>query len=120
MKKENQLSEFSWIDDIDFESCLHGDSKLFYEQFGKELFVQVWTKMLGVNIDFSERPIWEARKLYILKNFDGQNHKQLALQLGVSQDFIYDTLYKSKLEKRKPNEAHPDLFLIEQKKSESA
>jgi len=119
MEKKQQQTEFDWINEIDFEECLDADSRLFYNQCGRELFIAVWTKMLGVSIHFSEKPLWRAKQKYILKYFTGDNHKELALHLGISQDYIYKTLQSAKSEKNKLV-SEPDLFLSDFEKRESA
>ena len=105
------MENLDWLKDIDIEPLLHGDAKLVYERCGRETVIKLWKSLMGIYIHISEELIWDARREYVRKNFKGNNHKELAATLQVSQRWIYDFLKEeSKVKTIKPTQ---QLFLLD-------
>lgn len=92
MLREKIGGEMHWIKEIDIEDLLNNDSQLIYEHCGLDVLLKLWECVPGLNIYVSTKPLVEAKKRYIRKFHTGDNVKQLALLLDVSERFVYETL----------------------------
>lgn len=81
-----------WIKDIEIGDLLDNDAQLIAEHCGIEVLMKLWKCVPGLNIYVSTKPLTEAKKRYIRKFYNGNNAKQLALLLNVSERFVYDVL----------------------------
>lgn len=88
-------SKMDWIRELtdeELSQVLYGDLLLIYSLCGVETLIKVCENLLGLNIYVSSKPIKEAIKLYVRKNFTGDNHKELAAKLGISERYVYEIL----------------------------
>lgn len=99
------------LDDEEIEQLLDLDNKLVYEHCGLDTLKSLMANLPSMRLYISKRPVERAQKLYISKHFNGRNHKQLAIRLGCSEQFVYDTLKQQNAPKEPDNE--PDLFNVE-------
>ncbi|ODA43625.1 hypothetical protein THER_1664 [Thermodesulfovibrio sp. N1] len=86
-----------WLRELSEEELsglLYGDLSLIYSLCGIDTLIKVCENLMGMNLYISSKPIKDAVKLYVRKNFNGHNHKELAVKLGVSQRYIYDIIEK--------------------------
>lgn len=84
-----------WLKELSKEELaevLYGDIALIYSLCGIETLINVCDKLMGLNIYISSKPIREAMKLYIKKNYNGANRKELAAKLGVSERFVSEVI----------------------------
>ncbi|MCS7285011.1 MAG: hypothetical protein NZ527_04755 [Hydrogenobacter thermophilus] len=84
------------LTDEELAKVLYGDLSIIYSLCGIDTLIKLCENLMGMNIYISSKPIREAMKLYVRKNFTGDNHKELALRLGVGQRYIYEILEKMK------------------------
>lgn len=81
-----------WIRDINIKDLLNNDTMLIYEHCGLDVLLKLWECLPGLNIYISTRPLMEAKKRYINMNYRGNNVKELALKLKVSERFVQDVV----------------------------
>ena len=92
------MNNLDWLKEIEYEDIImkHEYASLVYEYCDFEVFCALWTKMLGINIYVAEKVLFELKARYIRKFFNRddreRNAKALALKLGVSEQFVYETL----------------------------
>lgn len=93
-----------WIDDIKDElpDIVDGDTALLLDAIGHKALAALWDKLTGINIYISSKPQLEAKKLYIIKNWN-HNTKELALKLGVSDRFVQKALRDARAQKITPS-----------------
>ncbi|MFC2085210.1 hypothetical protein ACFLS9_09140 [Bacteroidota bacterium] len=85
-----------WIKNIeDPEKYLEGDAKNLYEALGAESFIKLYGEFNKTRIIISERHLLDAKKHYILKNYDGANTRELMRILDVSEWYINQVIQES-------------------------
>jgi hypothetical protein len=80
-----------WARELDPEelvAALDGDAALLADAIGVEGLLMMWQKLTGLSIYISTKPQMEAKRRYIHIKHDGNNTKDLALELGVSERFV--------------------------------
>lgn len=63
-----------------------------YNMVGIDILVRLLDKFSGIEMYLAPTGLDALRELYIRKHFDGQNTRLLALELGVSQRWVYNVL----------------------------
>ncbi len=81
-----------WINDVEIEDLLTGDTKLIAEYCGLDTLITLWQNLPSMSLFISTKPLVEAKKRYIQKFYNGMNAKKLAAILGVSERFVYDVV----------------------------
>lgn len=89
-------NNFDWLKDVAIEDVLDGDSELIYKKCGIEVLLSLWLNLPSLYLYVSTRPLNEAKKIYIRKNYNGTNVKELANRLNVSIRFVYNVVSESK------------------------
>ena len=85
-------NQLDWLDDIEWEDLLTGDTRLIYDAAGAETLRRMWAQLAGINLYISGKPLDEARRRYIRQYYDGTNVKALAARLGCSTRFVHGVL----------------------------
>ncbi len=88
--------KLGWFKDLDREEILKhlsNDARLIYEYCGLEVLIALWEKLSSINLYLSDKPLMDLRRVYVRKHYKetaaGNNSKQLAVTLGVSEQFVY-------------------------------
>ncbi|MDD3466007.1 MAG: hypothetical protein PHE67_02570 [Campylobacterales bacterium] len=89
--------KLSWLEEVEFDDLLEGDTALIAEYCGLDTLKKLWEVLPSVNLYISTKPLDKAKKRYIQKNFDGTNIKKLAVELEVSEKFVQDALDQPKI-----------------------
>lgn len=92
MREQEQLE---WIKELPAEeiaAALTKDIALIYDACGIDVLISLWTNFPSITFYVSTQPLAQLKRLYIRKNFLGNNQKFLAAKLGVSGSFVYDCL----------------------------
>jgi Mor family transcriptional regulator len=92
-----------WLKELSEEEinfCLQGDAQIVYHTCGLDTLISLAKNLSGISIYISQKNLRDAMKCYIKKNFDGSNHKELAIKLGVTERFIYDMINEISQERR--------------------
>jgi len=71
---------------------LSEDAQLVLKRCGLDVFIALWSNLVGLNIYVSGEPIRRAQKAYIKTFYNGRNVKDLALRSGVSERFVYQVV----------------------------
>ena len=85
----------NWIKELsekEIQESLEGDLQLVYEHCGLEILCLLWQNFSGMNIYVSTKPLRALQKLYIKKHYNGNNVKEIAIKLGVSEKFVYNVI----------------------------
>ncbi|MCX5785700.1 MAG: hypothetical protein NTX59_08415 [Elusimicrobia bacterium] len=97
MQEPNE--DLSWIkklDEKDIAKHFTNDITLIYEHCGLEVLIKLWEKLASINLYLSEKPLMAMRREYIHKNYvktnTGNNAKELAVLLHVSEQYVYIAL----------------------------
>ena len=100
--------KLDWLKQLDQEEILKyltNDAKLIYEYCGLEVLITLWEKLSSINLYLSDKPLMDLRRGYVRKHYEetpaGNNSKQLAVTLGVSEQFVY-------MARTEKNGARPD------------
>lgn len=94
-----------WLDEVEFEEHLTGDMKLIADRCGIDVLKSLLSGVPKIHVYMSEKPIVEAQRRYIAKNYRQGNAKEIAATLGVSERFVYDT--HREIIRKKRNEKKP-------------
>ncbi|GER94102.1 hypothetical protein A45J_1860 [hot springs metagenome] len=97
-----KYNNMDWLRDFSEEelsSMLRGDLLLIYSLCGLEVLQAICENLMGLNLYISTKSLREAMKVYAIRNFDGTNHKELAVKLGVSEKCIYDFIQEARYDK---------------------
>lgn len=86
------MQNLDWMDELDLQKVLSGDAKLVYENCGLETFKLVWSRLPGIPIYPSKTALIDAMKAFIRKNFNGSNHKDIAIKLGVTERYVREVI----------------------------
>lgn len=92
-----------FLKELDIENYLDGDVKMIANRIGFETLVKLWECFGGMHLYVSERPIWHAKRAYIVEHYDGSNVKELARKCRVSVAYVYQTIKAHRDKKRKKN-----------------
>lgn len=86
-----------WLDSLKPDD-FPGDMQLVAQQCGVDVAVKLAEKMGSVRIYVIPIKRILAQKVgkYIIENFRGNNHKELAIETGVSESHVYDVLIRNK------------------------
>ncbi len=80
------------MDDIDIVPYLEGDMAIVHNACGIETLKKLLEGVPSMTIYVSTKPINEAKRIYVQRNFNGTNAKELARFLEVSDKFVQDAL----------------------------
>ncbi len=95
MKKHSTGKKMEWIKELDEETIiekLEGDARLIYEFCGLEVLKALWENLPGINLYISTKSLIELQKEYIKRHYTGDNIKELAAKLKISERFIYKVI----------------------------
>jgi len=87
--------KLNWIKELppeQIKSALSKDIQLIYDACGLDVLIPLWENFASISFYLSTAPLAELKKIYIRKNFRGDNVKQLAAMLKVSEPFVYAAL----------------------------
>ena len=81
---------------------LPGDLHLVATECGMDVAVALAEKMGGVQIYITRADglVSDKKKEYIIANFNGRNHKELAIATGWSERYIYVIIEEHRTEKK--------------------
>lgn len=85
----------NWIRELsqeEIKECLEGDMELVYNICGLDLTITLWEQFSGMSIYVSTKPLRALQRQYIKKYFRGDNVKEIAQKLRVSEKFVYKVL----------------------------
>lgn len=83
-------NNLNWIRDLDEpEKYLDKDMKLVYENCGIDTVISLLEGLPSINVYISSASVTKAQKAYIVKHFDGNNQKELALEIGCSERLVF-------------------------------
>jgi len=88
-----------WLKELsaeELDSVLSGDLALIYSECGIDTLIKICKSLMGISLYISARSIHDARAMYIKKHYNGENIKDLAIKLGVSQRYIYKVIKHDK------------------------
>lgn len=85
-----------WLKKITVEDMPNRDMQLVAEQCGVEVAAALLDRLNGICIYIPKLGDRNLIKRYILNHYDGSNAKNLALELSVSEQFVYKTLAEDK------------------------
>lgn len=80
------------MDDIDVVPFLEGDMAIVHNTCGIETLKKLWEGVPSMTLYVSTKPINDAKRIYIQRNYTGANAKELARFLEVSDKFVQDAL----------------------------
>lgn len=80
---------------------LTGDTEMIVQFCGLDFLITLWTHFPSINLFISSKPLIEAKKRYIKKNYNGSNAKYLAKILRCSERFIYEAVDDSQKPRKK-------------------
>jgi Mor family transcriptional regulator len=98
---DRSQKSLAWLEDIEIEDLLSGDTELIFRLCGKEVLVSLWESLPPISLYLSRKPLEEARKRYIRKHFDGSNVKALAVTLDVSERHVYKVIRADNAKKQR-------------------
>lgn len=84
--------KLDWMKEIEITDLLENDTKLIASRLGVEALIKMWEYLPSFNLYISTKPITKAKIRYIEKRYDGQNAKELASELNISERTIYRLL----------------------------
>ncbi len=87
----------NWIKELDYKNEFTDEYNEIIELVGFENFLKLFARFKKSNIYFSEAPINQLRKKYIMKYYNDLREKNVSIKkvarlLGVSERFIRNTL----------------------------
>jgi Mor family transcriptional regulator len=83
------------------------DSRWIADNIGMDAAIKMCLQFSGVQIYIPKSTEVRLKRLYVERNFTGNNARSLALKLGVAERTIYQWLNEPKV---KPNVEQTDLF----------
>jgi hypothetical protein len=90
------MPDLNWVKEIEFADVLkkhNGDLELIAEFCGIDTLIKLWENFPSMSLYISVKPLHELRRRYIQKFYDGpRDLHRLAVKLGVSDRFMYETL----------------------------
>jgi Mor family transcriptional regulator len=92
----------------ELKRMLDRDAKMVFEYCGLEVLMELLRHLPSIQLYISTAPLERAKALYILENFEGNNHKQLAAKLRCSLKYVYQVLKAEQEKELAPPQ--PELF----------
>lgn len=88
--------QIDWLKDLKFEEFPEAYQEMI-SQIGMENTVKLIRHFNGQQFYFGglKKLIEKKKREYILKNFNGSNHKELARTAGFSEIWVYELLRKT-------------------------
>lgn len=83
---------YKWINEVDYEKHLDGNSALIVDLCGLENFLKLVEAFSKTQIYISNQPIVMMKKDYIRKHKDSLTVRELARTLDVSESFVYKVM----------------------------
>lgn len=80
------------MDGIDVTPYLEGDMAIVYNACGVDTLMKLWEGVPSMTLYVSTKAVNDAKRVYIQRNFNGTNAKELARFLEVSDKFVSDAL----------------------------
>ena len=74
----------------------NADMRLVAEACGVETAVKLLTELPGIHISIPKAGVRRVIWAYVRKNYNGKNIKKLALEVGLSENWLYGILKKDK------------------------
>lgn len=102
-------NNLDWLDEIEWEDLLNSDMRLIKDKLGEQVLKGLLIELKSIHLYVTDKPINEARKRYIDRFYNGRNAKELAIRLGVSEQFIYKT-NKENINRRREEVRQKNLF----------
>jgi len=106
--------KLDWLEDYsdeEFKEFLDKDAELIVERCGRRVFMALLREVCSIQLYISKTPIIRAQRRYIMEHFDGENHRELAAEIGCSERFVYETLERHRRAQRSDtDETEQDLF----------
>lgn len=109
MPDSNKLQWLNELEEEELAKLLDRDLKLVFEYCKMSTLIDLLENLPSIQLYISKRSIDRAQQLYIIRHFDGGNHKELAAKLSCSLKYVYQTLKEMK-ERKEKSENEPDLF----------
>jgi len=81
-----------WTKDIDIEEHLEGDLQLIYEHCGEDVLLALLDRLKGMQLYLRAEPVRAMKKAYVRERSGELTAKEIAAQLEVSQEFVYETI----------------------------
>ena len=81
---------------ITIDDMPNADMKLVAETCGVETAVKLLTELPGIQINIPKAGVRRVTWAYVRKNYNGKNIKKLALEVGLSENWLYQILKKDK------------------------
>ncbi len=85
------MMNYDWIKETNYEEKFPEEYRTIIDLIGLENFLKLLSQFAKTPIYFSERPIDELKKEYILKH-KGESPRELARILGMSERGVYKIL----------------------------
>lgn len=85
----------NWLRELseeEIKKCLEGDMELVYNLCGLDFVITLWEQFSGTNIYVSTKPLRSLQRSYVKKYFTGNNIKEIAQKLRVSEKFVYNVI----------------------------
>jgi len=82
----------NWATQIDIEDLLKGDAQLVYEHCGKDVLLPLLDAYAGKSMYLRAEVVTRMKKRFIQEKAGDLTAKEMAIRLGVSKEFVYDTL----------------------------
>lgn len=102
-------NNLDWLDEIEWEDLLNSDMRLIREKLGDGVLKKMLIELKSIHLYVTDKPINEARKRYVGQHYNGRNAKELAVKLGVSEQFIYKS-NKEIISRRREEARQKSLF----------
>lgn len=96
------MKDLSWMGDIDVVPFLEGDMAIVHNTCGIETLKKLWEGVPSMTLYVSTKPINDAKRVYIQRNFNGTNAKELARFLEVSDKFVQDAIGRPIIKNQTP------------------
>jgi hypothetical protein len=91
------------MEGIDVVPFLDGDMAIVYNACGADTLTKLWEGVPSMTIYVSTKPINDAKRVYIQRNYNGRNAKELARFLEVSDKFVQDALGRPMIKVERPS-----------------
>ena len=94
---EHIKNKYDWldIDTITIDDLPNEEMKIIAQECGIDVALKLMMKCSGLYFNIPVNGFNSLKAKYILKNFDGQNSRRLALQLEVSLGFVLKVIRDS-------------------------
>lgn len=82
----------NWLNDVQIHDLPNRDMQLVAEQCGIDIALLLIERLGGLCLYIPQKGDSLLMKKYILRNYDGTNAKDLALELGTTERYIYKVM----------------------------